>query len=77
VATTAPWDNTPIIEEILSLRLKLANLLGYPNWAEYKFTTKVTSQCRIDIFLGGADVFCCISGKYVLRGSTDMYAISG
>lgn len=29
------WDNAPVIAEMLDLRHRLANLLGFDNWAEY------------------------------------------
>ncbi len=35
------WDNTAIIEETLSLRLQLAELLGFANYAELSLATKM------------------------------------
>ena len=35
------WDNTPIIEEIMTLRLELAKLLGFNNYAELSLATKM------------------------------------
>lgn len=35
------WDNTPIIEEIMTLRLELAKLLGFDNYAELSLATKM------------------------------------
>ena len=35
------WDNTPIIEEIMALRLELATLLGFANYAELSLATKM------------------------------------
>ncbi|MEP1596167.1 MAG: M3 family metallopeptidase, partial [Halieaceae bacterium] len=35
------WDNTPIIEEIMSLRLELATLLGFTNYSELSLATKM------------------------------------
>ncbi len=43
-ASKGEVDNNPIIEEILSLRLKKAHLLGYQNWAELSLSTKMASQ---------------------------------
>lgn len=38
-----PWDNGPLIEEILSLRHQLAKLLGFSNYAERSIATKMAS----------------------------------
>lgn len=38
-----PWDNSPLIEEILSLRHQLAQLLGFNNYAERSIATKMAS----------------------------------
>jgi len=35
------WDNTPVMEEILALRVELAHLLGFENYAEYSLATKM------------------------------------
>ncbi|ABF14182.1 oligopeptidase A [Candidatus Palibaumannia cicadellinicola] len=35
------WDNGPIIQEILSLRNELANILGFNNYAEQSLVTKM------------------------------------
>ncbi len=35
------WDNSPIMTEILELRLELATLLGFSNYAEYSLATKM------------------------------------
>lgn len=35
------WDNTAIIEQIVELRLELAKLLGFKNYAEYSLETKM------------------------------------
>ncbi|MES2217435.1 MAG: M3 family metallopeptidase [Pseudomonadota bacterium] len=46
------WDNTAIIEDILRLRHELANLLGFPNFAEYSLATKMAgSVSRVLSFL--------------------------
>ncbi len=37
-------DNGPLIEEILALRQELAELLGYPNYAELSLTTKMAES---------------------------------
>lgn len=37
------WDNSEIIGEILDLRLELARLLGFSNYAEYSLATKMAS----------------------------------
>lgn len=34
IASKAPYENTPLIQEALSTRKKIAQLLGYPNFAE-------------------------------------------
>ena len=45
-ASNGHIDNNPIIEEILSLRLKQANLIGYKNWAELSLSTKMAGQIK-------------------------------
>lgn len=35
------WDNSPIMTQILELRLELAKLLGFANYAEYSLATKM------------------------------------
>ena len=35
------WDNTAVIEEIMTLRLELAKLLGFDNYAELSLATKM------------------------------------
>ncbi|MDP9140911.1 MAG: M3 family metallopeptidase [Pseudomonadota bacterium] len=46
------FDNGPLIEEILSLRHQLAQLLGYPNFAELSLATKMAeSATQVDEFL--------------------------
>jgi oligopeptidase A len=37
----AQWDNSALIEEILSLRHEAAQLVGYSNFAEYSLATKM------------------------------------
>ncbi|CBL43640.1 Oligopeptidase A [gamma proteobacterium HdN1] len=44
--TAHPWDNAPLMREILALRHELAQLLGYPNYAEYSLATKMASSAR-------------------------------
>ncbi|MDQ2994028.1 MAG: M3 family metallopeptidase, partial [Pseudomonadota bacterium] len=38
------WDNTPLIQEILSVRLQKAKLLGFPNYPTYSLTTKMAKS---------------------------------
>ncbi len=38
------WDNTAIIDELLSLRHALAQLLGFDNYAEYSLATKMAES---------------------------------
>ncbi|PIN20266.1 Metalloendopeptidase family - saccharolysin & thimet oligopeptidase [Handroanthus impetiginosus] len=45
-ASGGPLNNTPIIERILELRLKKAKLLGYSNYAEVSFETKMATIDR-------------------------------
>lgn len=35
------WDNTPLMQEILTLRAELAQLLGFSDYAEYSLATKM------------------------------------
>ena len=39
-------DNSQIIEEILSLRTKQANILGYESWAEKSLSTKMAKEIK-------------------------------
>ena len=39
-------NNSQIIEEILSLRTKQANLLGYKSWAELSLSTKMAKEIK-------------------------------
>ena len=38
------WDNTPLISQILKLRLEAANLLGFANYAELSIATKMAES---------------------------------
>jgi oligopeptidase A len=38
------WDNAPVIEEILTLRLDMAKLLGFSNYAELSLATKMAES---------------------------------
>ena len=40
------WDNTAIIEETLTLRLELAKLLGFSNYAELSLATKMAESTQ-------------------------------
>ncbi len=40
----AEWDNTPLIKDILKLRLEAANLLGFANYAELSLATKMAES---------------------------------
>jgi oligopeptidase A len=40
------WDNTPIISQILKLKLEAANLLGFPNYAELSIATKMAESAQ-------------------------------
>ena len=40
------WDNTPLISQILKLRLEAANLLGFANYAELSITTKMAESAQ-------------------------------
>ena len=35
------WDNTPLIDELLALRHRLARLLGFDNWVEYALSRRM------------------------------------
>ncbi len=48
------WNNNPVIAEILKLRLQMAKLLGFNNYAEYSLATKMAdSPAQVMEFLGG------------------------
>jgi oligopeptidase A len=38
------WDNTALMDQILAVRHEVANLVGYPNYAEYSLATKMASS---------------------------------
>ena len=40
------WDNTPLIAEIVALRRELAQLVGFPGYAEYSLATKMAESPR-------------------------------
>lgn len=40
------WDNTPLISQILKLKLEEANLLGFPNYAELSIATKMAESAQ-------------------------------
>lgn len=41
------WDNTPILEDILKTRHELAELLGFPSYAEYSLATKMADTPKL------------------------------
>jgi oligopeptidase A len=43
-AADGRWDNTQLMAQILELRHKIAQLVGYPNYAEYSLATKMASS---------------------------------
>ena len=46
------WDNTPLISQILKLRLESAQILGFPNYAELSVETKMAqSASEVNSFL--------------------------
>ncbi|WP_288262573.1 M3 family metallopeptidase [uncultured Prochlorococcus sp.] len=45
-ASQGKENNSQIIEEILSLRTKQANLLGYKSWAELSLSTKMAKEIK-------------------------------
>ena len=46
------WDNTPLISQILKLKLEEANLLGFANYAELSVATKMAeSASEVNTFL--------------------------
>jgi len=45
-ASQGEKDNSQIIEEILSLRTKQANLLGYKSWADLSLSTKMAKEIK-------------------------------
>lgn len=40
------WDNTPLISQILKLKLEAANLLGFANYAELSVATKMAESVK-------------------------------
>ncbi|GAB3110997.1 oligopeptidase A [Aestuariicella hydrocarbonica] len=50
--TAGQWDNAPLIDEILSVRHQLAQLLGFDNYAERSLATKMAESCdQVEAFL--------------------------
>ncbi|KAI3712969.1 hypothetical protein L1987_71539 [Smallanthus sonchifolius] len=50
-ASSGDFDNTPIIDQILKLRLAKANLLGYNNYAELSMATKMATVDKAEELL--------------------------
>jgi oligopeptidase A len=49
---TAPFDNSPVIQELMSLRQEEAELLGYNNFAEVSLVPKMAeSPAQVETFL--------------------------
>jgi len=49
-------ENEPILREALSIRLRLAHLLGYPDWASYILADRMAqTPQRVHLFLDGLD----------------------
>ena len=44
VQVKVKWDNTEVISQLLALRLELAKLLGFDNYAEYSLATKMAEN---------------------------------
>ncbi|MEO7345147.1 MAG: M3 family metallopeptidase, partial [Methylotenera sp.] len=40
------WDNTPLISQLLKLKLEAANLLGFANYAELSVATKMAESAK-------------------------------
>lgn len=38
------YDNTQILKDIANIRLEIANLMGYPTWADYKLTRTMAKK---------------------------------
>lgn len=38
------WDNTQVMEKVLQIRHEIANLVGFPNYAEYSLATKMAKN---------------------------------
>lgn len=51
------WNNNPVVQEILELRLKMAQLLGFNNYAEYSLATKMADSPKqvLDFLTGLAN----------------------
>ncbi|GLS24420.1 M3 family metallopeptidase [Marinibactrum halimedae] len=50
--SASEWDNAPLIEETLSLRHQMAELLGFENYAEYSLARKMAeSPAQVEAFL--------------------------
>lgn len=50
--TAGQWNNTPLIDEILSLRHQLAQLLKFDNYAQRSLATKMAADCdQVESFL--------------------------
>ncbi|KAL9999036.1 putative oligopeptidase A [Helianthus debilis subsp. tardiflorus] len=50
-ASSGELDNTPVIEQILKLRLEKAKLLGYNNYAEVSMATKMATASKAEELL--------------------------
>ncbi len=51
-AVGGDFDNTEVVKEIAGLRLKIANILGYPTYADYALEERMLkTPSRVDAFL--------------------------
>jgi thimet oligopeptidase len=48
----AAAENTPLIQEAVDIRRRMADLLGYPTWADYAMEVKMADPKAVDDFYG-------------------------
>jgi oligopeptidase A len=74
-ATEGRWDNTELMAQILELRHRIAQLVGYPNYAEYSLATKMASS--VDEVRAFLDQLAQQSRPVALREYDDLTQFAG
>jgi len=65
-------ENTPILQEVLSIRAQIAELFGVDSWAHYKMVTKMASSPNVV-----EDFYRSIKGPLTEAGLLELEALGG
>ena len=74
-STEGRWDNTELMTQILDLRHKIAQLVGFPNYAEYSLATKMASS--VDEVRGFLEQLARQSRPVAVREYDDLTQFAG